>query len=240
MYSLMRVKYIFVNYFLLLFFKLFNSSPSFYIVGGKKFYFPKAMSEVVARSIVKNNYESAERKIVKSLISQDDVVLEIGAAVGVLAKFYSDLSPKKHILIEANTALMPILRKNVKGINCEVINALGSWESGSQKFYISNSFYSSSSARRHESDEEVVLDKIDLNSVIKKYRCSVVICDVEGFEYDLISRLDLGSVTKIILEVHQVGSNVLESLVKLLEYLRESGFEINLRLCESNVLVFVK
>ena len=201
---------------------------------------PTPVPDGLKNSLIKGTYEYHERSLLRHFIGPQDRVLELGAAVGLLATTYAKLSPLQHVAVEANPALIPFLRRNLErnGVNnVEVVNALASTSVGTADFFLSDSFYSSSSEKR--TDVRLEVGCLDIGTLIAKHEISILVCDIEGSEYEVLSNINLSRVSAVIVEVHEV-LGVEKRMLALLHTLQDAGFEFKVSSWRGNVLAFAK
>lgn len=210
------------------------------LLGGLLLRVPANVRGGLRKSFVKGVYEQDERLILKRFVTEGDRILEAGAAIGGLATLYSKLSSQNHIAVEANPDLLPYLRKNLEANGCgnvTAINALASLSSGTSSLFVSEHFYSSSAVS--DVGTRVEVKSIDVNELISREKINTVICDVEGFEYQLFQGLDLAPLKKILVEIHKVDDTE-EQVLNLLQKVHQSGFRFEVRRWRGNVLVFAR
>ena len=214
------------------------STPAF--VGGSLLYVPSSVEHGLLSSIQKGSYELSERLLVQRLITGSDRILEIGAAIGCLAVEYSKRSKQIHVAVEANAQLFPYLTMNLSSNQCDnvkAVHAVGDWQDGTREFFVHKDFYSSSVVEKE--GEKVQVASVDLNRLIIEHSINTIICDVEGFEYELFKNLAFNAIKKIIVEIHET-KNTEHDVLGLQEEMLEHGFKFNLKLWRGNVLVFSK
>ena len=91
-------------------------------------------------------------------------------------------------------------------------------------FFVDENIISSGFIDR-ASGREITVSSDSLNDILDEYRPTALILDVEGAEVELLSRVNLGSIKKIIVELHPhiVGDDATKSLEKHIE---EIGFKL--------------
>ena len=139
-----------------------------------------------------NRYETEERDVVQKFLDTEIPVVEFGGSIGVISCITNRILkfPEKHIVIEANSNLIPILRKNQNLNNCrfEIINKAVSYDKENVVFYIHDKFIGGSVCRkttRSISVPVITLKKIIDDNNFKKIN---LICDIEGTEIEMISK----------------------------------------------------
>ena len=165
-----------------------------------------------------------------------DLVLDIGANIGLFAKYMYDKNAKKVILVEAN----PLLKKSIETVLAE--------DNERSKVYLAPLFeekkeiefrYSSTNSTigtlvmdasvsgYEELDSVMEIETITLDQVIQENnidRISLFKCDIEGGEYDLIASLtteQMNMIDRFLVEFHQ-NKGQLQGMVNQLD---SYGFE---------------
>lgn len=160
-----------------------------------------------------------------------DLVLDIGANIGLFTKYMYDKNAKKVILVEAN----PLLKKSIDTVLAEDIER--------SKVYLAPIFekkknvqfrYSSTNSTigtlvmdasvsgYEELDSVMEIETITLNQVIQENnidRISLFKCDIEGGEYDLIGSLtteQMNLIDRFLIEFHQ-NKGQLQGMVNQLD-----------------------
>ncbi|MEL7133162.1 MAG: FkbM family methyltransferase [Pseudomonadota bacterium] len=153
-------------------------------------------------------YEPKESDAALMLVREDDVVMELGGGIGYMSTLVATKRAVKHVhVFEANPNLIPYIH-DVHAVNgvtdATVHNALLGPRKGKATFYVRQNFLASSLAEKedmpHLTTEEVEVR--NAKHAMRDIRPSVLICDIEGAEVDLIPRLDLSSVRAAIVELH--------------------------------------
>lgn len=124
-----------------------------------------------------------------------DEILHIGAHIGQEAQTYEALGVTRVTWVEANPAVVPLLRQNVEHLGHRVVEALASDRSGAVvDFYVTNNEQSSSvlnlGTHRYEHPEVVVTDTVQLRTTALDDLCrsegikspNLLVMDVQGAE----------------------------------------------------------
>jgi FkbM family methyltransferase len=183
-----------------------------------------------------NQYEWPERQAIKRFVDSALPVVEFGGSIGVVScltnRKLSD--PQRHVVVEANPALVPLLLRNRDRNKCEfeVLPRIVAYGSDRAAFYTNNLNFHISTAVPVATDEHIdVIDieTTDLRSILDQYhfdRCTLI-CDIEGGESDLLrheSEILKDRVATLILEVHEwsLGS---QRLREMFDELAALGFQ---------------
>ena len=114
--------------------------------------------------------------------------IDLGANTGMAALYFLAQAPLEHIvLVEANPALLPILKKNIQK-ETVIENLCVSGKSGQTiDFYIADE-HRHSSQDPSENSEKIAIPTLSLSDLLDKHQLPMVDIlkmDIEGAEYDL-------------------------------------------------------
>jgi FkbM family methyltransferase len=166
-------------------------------------------------------------------INDLDTVIDIGANVGLFAKYMYSKGSKKVILVEAN----PNLESNIKNMLDDDYNRSSVYLSPifSEKKKVTFNYSSSNSAigsiafnssmgvDYDSLTNQMELETITLDEIIEKEnleRISLLKCDIEGGEYDLIPSLtdkQMSMIDKFMIEIHSNNNNQIQPILDKLE-----------------------
>ncbi|MFV2002446.1 MAG: FkbM family methyltransferase [Paracoccaceae bacterium] len=173
---------------------------------------PGVISRRIRRALRTEGYENREYEAVRALVGPDDVVLELGAGIGFMSSVAARLCRAREVqTFEANPALISYIRSvhdlnDIK--NVTVTNALlGPRARKPVDFHVrKNLLASSMSPLLGDRDGGVVsVEKVrvlGVNTVLKKLKPTVLICDIEGGEASLLPAADLSCLNIAIVELH--------------------------------------
>lgn len=188
----------------------------------------------IRKAFLLGTYEDKECKTISSLLSPGERVLEIGVGLGVISTLIlKNPNVSAYKGYEANPELLPWIEKifNLNGVSSSIENAL-LVIAPTQKhspFYQRENFWASSmddTTWGYQSIINVPLQ--DFERLLDSYKPTLLVCDIEGGEYDLLKHANLGSVNKIYLEVHPkvLGE---QRIATLFNSLSDAGFVENQR-----------
>lgn len=176
---------------------------------GMRFPLDRAILPPRIRTLLREGtYEAKEATAVRKLVKEGDVVMELGAGIGFMSTLVATKTPAKSVhSFEANPQLMPYIAQvhaenNVT--NAHVTNAVLGDQNGTASFYIRKNFLASSLDPMKDAEDctEVEVPSLDVNAVIKELQPSVLICDIEGAEADLLPKMDLTGLRGVVIETH--------------------------------------
>ncbi|RPI26030.1 MAG: FkbM family methyltransferase [Acidobacteria bacterium] len=191
-------------------------------------------------------YEKTEGDVVTRNLARDDVVLEIGAGIGLVTilccrKIGSD----RVYAYEANPLLEMVLRTNfsLNGVSPHLSIKLVSLTGGEGDFYVADRFmissrYAPAVEKRGVTVQRQRVASEALPDILKRVRPTFLIVDAEGAEMDLADdRVVLQGVRKICMEVHPhiVGD---QQISRLIDSLTARGFALILGESQGKVLYF--
>jgi len=190
------------------------------------------MPENVIDLLLSDLYEEPERKALRKFLDPELPVVELGACVGVVSCLTNRRlrRPEKHVVVEANPALLPLLEENRERNNCqfEIVHAAVSHGAETITFNVDDNILASSV--RADERRGVVVSTVTLERLLDEhgFRKATLICDIEGAELQLVEH-ELKTVSEristIIMELHDriVGQ---EPTQRMLASLEGAGFKI--------------
>jgi len=174
-------------------------------IGGVKLRLERDIPSRLRTIIYRGFYEQAEREIVKTRLMPDDVVLELGTGIGLIASSCAlKIGSNRVHTFEANPALIPRIKETfqLNGVSPILHNYILGEGEAKRIFYVTPEFWSSSTIKRRGKSSEVSVEQKDFNSVLREIQPTFLIVDIEGGEFDLFQYADLQSVRKLAIELH--------------------------------------
>lgn len=169
---------------------------------------PQIIQGRVRKLLRANQYEAKETEAALRVVREGDVVMELGAGIGYMSTL---VATKRRIAsvhsFEANPKLISYIRDvhAANGVtNAQVTNAILGPRKGSVDFYVRDNLLGSSMQvlEGETPPAPVKVDVLNARSVMKEIKPSVLICDIEGAEVDLIPQMDLSGLRAVIIETH--------------------------------------
>jgi FkbM family methyltransferase len=163
------------------------------------------------RALRSGDYERREAEAVKAHVGPEDVVIELGAGMGYMSAFMAkNLGARQIHAFEANPGLIPYIEAvyAANGItNARVTNAVLGPRKGKVDFHVRKNFLASSLDPDPKGVKSAILsvEKIEVQNakaVFRDIRPTVLVCDIEGAEADLLPAADLSSLRVAIVELH--------------------------------------
>jgi FkbM family methyltransferase len=164
------------------------------------------MSRRVEQAISKGGYEREELRVIGLVLSPSDVVLELGAGLGLVSAYCAKrVGSARVFAFEANPDLEPRIRETyaLNGVEPTLEMSAVRAISGRVTLYRTRHLYSSSIIQRSTTATPIEVPGKALSYVVEKIRPTLLIVDVEGAEGELFDRAQLPGVTKIVIELHE-------------------------------------
>lgn len=183
--------------------------------------------------LVTGLFEGPERKIIRRYLDRSLPVIEFGGCIGVVACTTNLLltNPRRHVVVEANPALVRIIEENRNRNDCgfTVLHGAVGYGADVATIHFSETNPLESSAYG-EGGIPVGVKTISLREIVTSHdfrQCSLI-CDIEGSEFDLIEEeADVlqERVALLVMELHRriLGPGKTE---KILTTLQNRGFRL--------------
>jgi FkbM family methyltransferase len=194
--------------------------------------------------LLSNLYEEPERKALNKFLDPELPVIELGACIGVVSCLTNRRlhKPEKHVVVEANPALLPLLEQNRARNNChfKIVHAAVSHGAETITFNVDDNILAGSV--HGDERQGVVVSTVTLERLLNErgFERATLICDIEGAELQLVEH-ELKTLSErvvtIIMELHDriVGQ---EPTQRMLGTLERIGFKIEKR--DGDVVVLRK
>ncbi|GGD41347.1 FkbM family methyltransferase [Sinisalibacter lacisalsi] len=170
------------------------------------------ISQRTRRLLKTNQYEEREANAVRALVKPDDVALEIGAGIGFMSTLMArSCKASKVHAFEANPSMIPYIERvhALNEVSGRVIlkNAVLGARKGKTTFYERAHFSASSLDENPAGETSPVVARhevsvLNIKTEMKAIAPSVVVCDIEGAEADLVPLMDLSTVRLGVVELH--------------------------------------
>lgn len=201
------------------------------------------LPERIRRLLRQGTYEEKEAIAALKLIKAGDVVLELGGGIGFMSTLVGTKTPATSVhSFEANPNLVPYIQEVHAAnevTNAHVTHAVLGEKDGSTSFYLRQNFLASSLDPEQGVSEgsEVEVPTRDVNAVIAELKPSVLICDIEGAEVDLLPKMNLTGLRAVVMETHPqwIGKS---GIRKLFHCLDDAGLVFYPKWSHGKVAVF--
>jgi FkbM family methyltransferase len=202
-----------------------------YKTEGMTFSIPRALTTRIHRArFFLDTHEADERHLARQYIAPDSTVLELGACLGVVSCLINRLlrQPKRHVAVEANPNLIPILEENKARNSCEFIIESGMVSKTSDgTFYLDDCIVVSGPVA--ESERRITVPVFSIEDLEAKHglEFDTLFMDIQGGECALLEEHSdfLQRVRTVILELHPhlVGA---ERVKRTRDLLSASGLRV--------------
>lgn len=221
-----------------------NANAQFVMSRGMRFpRHPDIIRGRVRKLLRTNQYEARESDAALRVVKEGDVVMELGGGIGYMSTL---VASKRRIAsvhsFEANPHLIPYIQTvhAANGVeNAHVTNAILGPRKGSVDFYVRDSLLGSSMQvlEGEVAPPATKVDVLNANTVMKDIKPTVLICDIEGAEADLIPQMDLSGLRAAILETHPqwIGP---EGINKIFKAFMDAGLAYYHRGSQGKVVCF--
>jgi FkbM family methyltransferase len=199
---------------------------------------PDSMIEL----LLSGKYELAERTLLKRSLDCNLPVVELGGCIGVLACIINRrlANPARHIVVEANPNLGPILVANRRrnGCNFTIVPKAIAYGTTSVSFSADEEFLVN---RVLENAGSVTVEATNLGTILKENAIThcTLICDIEGTEYSLVAHeadVLASCVRHLVFEAHPKILGIAK-VDEILVRLQAAGFVLVDRTGDSYALV---
>lgn len=206
---------------------------------------PGVIEGRVRQSIDQGWYELEESRNIPYLLQDGERVLELGSGLGFLTALMArDARVQSVTSFEANPLLARLAGEAaaLNGVTdkVDVRNAVAMPRPGAEvcDFYLRDEFWASSLQSEPWGYREVISVPVaDLNRVIAELDPTLLVVDIEGGERDLFDAIELGSIRKVFLELHQ-GAIGRDGMLKVFQALGARGFHYDQWHSEKSVVLF--
>ncbi len=182
--------------------------------------------------LLSGRYEKPEREAVLHYLQPHWNVIELGGCIGVVSCITNKLleNPANHLVLEVNPLVLPFLKSNRDANGCafQIMDKALAYDSETVTFKPMSDFWGNS--LHHDGGQPPVTVKTTTLANLlqgRQFDNFALICDIEGQEYELISREPetIRKAELIVLEVHPhiIGNEKVEFL---LSTLKDLGFRI--------------
>jgi FkbM family methyltransferase len=212
------------------------------VIEGVQIRVGRHMSRRVERALSKGGYERQELQLIGTLLSPSDVVLEVGAGLGLVSTYCAKrVGSSRVFAFEADPDLEPCIRETyqLNGVEPTLDMCAVGARAGRVTIYRNRHLVSSSVGRRRAGTRPVEVPGKALNYVVHRLRPTLLIVDAEAAERELFDGAELPTVTKIMLELHDLVLGP-QATDRVRATLNKLGFREDRRLTTNEHLVLRK
>jgi FkbM family methyltransferase len=208
-------------------------------IEGVKIRLGRHMSPRVERALTKGGYEREELRLIGEVLASDDVVVEVGAGLGLVSTYCANrVGSARVFAFEADPDLEPCIREtyDLNGVQPTLEMCAVGGKAGRVTLYRDKHFVSSSVVRRRVGSTPVEVSGKALSHIVEKIRPTLLIIDAEGAERGMFQGARLDGVSRIVLELHDrvIGTDGTD---QVRASLRSLGFRQDVRISSPEHLV---
>lgn len=197
------------------------------------------------RSLLRTNqYEAREATAVMALVRPEDTVIELGAGLGYISTLMAKRGARAVHTFEANPHLIPFIESvyAANGVtNAHLHNAILGQRAGTATFYVRKNLLASSLTELEGSTvlSEERIEVREAGQVMRDLNPTLLVCDIEGAEADLIPAMDLSGLRAAVIELHPqwIGET---GVAAVFEAFSKAGMTYFPKLSNSKVVCFKK
>jgi FkbM family methyltransferase len=211
------------------------------IVEGQRFVAPREFVAPVLRCrFILGRYERPERDLLRRHLDPSKPVVELGAGLGVVACLTNRRlhDPTRHVVVEANPALLPVLEMNRRLNAARFTMVHGALAYGGPTAALRfGEDYLATMAEKSGGDVEV--PALTLASLLARFPGDgiVLVCDIEGAETDLVATETAVLAQRVAILILEEHPKVVPAAVRaaMFERLRTAGFSHCEQVADSHV-----
>lgn len=195
-----------------------------YEIDGITLHVPGQMlNDRIAGKLASGGYEAHEARAVQMRVKPGQRVLELGAGLGYVSSVAARAAgPEQVVSVEANPALLPVIKRNLKTNGFHKLRLMhgaiigANDEAGDLGFDPKKAFWAGRIADETSDAADVVpVPALPLPALFAEFKSQVVIMDVEGAERFLFDDPWPDHVLTVIMELHpkQYPDTVIKQIV---------------------------
>lgn len=204
------------------------------------------VSDDIRNKITSGIYESREARSIQRLFDRDEVVVELGAGVGLISTIAMKSGKVRRLhTFEADERLVPLIqathkRNGIENVTVHNVAVSGDPEAVSRGYLdlaMRKNFPGNSTMSAGPKVRTTRVKVRSLGSIVAEYRPSVLIVDIEGAEEHLFTGVDLAGVMRVSMEIHphHLGT---EGVRRVFDDLHAAGLIYDARFSHGGVPVF--
>jgi len=136
-------------------------------------------------------------------VKPTDVVLDLGAHIGITARLMLDKGARSVVCVEADPANIPLLRRNLRKRKAVILPAAVGAKPGRAPFYTRSDRGYVGSILEDPTRKRITVPVLPFGGLLKQYRPTIVKSDIEFSEYELPEMRALPDHVRVVaMEVH--------------------------------------
>ena len=163
------------------------------------------MAEENVRKLVAGEHTRQERTILAEILEPDDVVMELGGGIGMVAITCAKVVGSENVTVyEANPEIESLARDNyaLNDVSPTLHICMMGLEAGSRTFHLSERFSRSYVFAETQGMRTVEVPVRPFGEEAARVRPSLLIVDIQGAEVEFLDYADLSSIRKLLIEFH--------------------------------------
>lgn len=181
------------------------------VIGGIRLHVDRAFPEYLKEALREGLYEHEELELVEFHLRPNDVVMEIGAGLGLISAYCARRIGSERVhAFEANRTQERRIRRayQLNGVAPTLEMALIGESGGHRQFFVYDGIWGSYVPWPQGRPEMMSVPVRAFNEEVRRVRPTFLIIDVDGAEADMCRYADFHTVQTIVIEVHEhlIGS----------------------------------
>jgi len=165
------------------------------------------VSPIIWKAIQAGEYEAKEAHSVVRILRPGDRIIELGSGLGVITSIMAQTSDVSIWSFDANPNLITLARRvaDANGVKNAIFEhrLLTAGPPSRYTFFIRKDFWMSSLLEQQGPYESrISIESSNLDEFIEKNSANVLVMDIEGAEYGLLSSARLNGIDRVFLELH--------------------------------------
>ena len=186
------------------------------------------MSEFNIRKLMTGRHTRHERSLVVDRLRDDDVVMELGGGIGMVAIACAQrIGSERVVSYEANPELEALIRDNyeLNDVSPTLRMMMLGAEEGTRTFHLAERFSHSSAQLGGDGTRPVEVPVGAVDQHLAEVSPTVLVVDIQGGEVEFFDEADLSGVRLLLVELHPfiIGLSGVRSVRGAL---RSAGFEV--------------
>jgi FkbM family methyltransferase len=164
------------------------------------------ISKWVRQALRHGDYESMEIQLLREKLTENDVVMEVGAGIGFISTYCAkQIGSERIFTYEANPQMEQHIRDvyRINGAAPTLEICLIGEKDGEQTFYIDENFVASSAVQNNRNAKSIMVPVRSFNREVERLNPTLLILDIEGYEYEFCQYATFGGIQKILIELHE-------------------------------------
>ncbi len=174
-------------------------------VDGVKLQADRRLSRRMVERIWSGAHTRWERSLVHDALTKDDVVMELGGGIGLLAiSCARKIGGERVHSFEADRSLEPVVRQNCRlnGVDPHFEFCMLGRSDGQATLHVGSDFWVSSVLPQAHHDRTMSVEVRSFDREVARIQPTFLVVDIEGAEEDLFRHANLSPFAKIMVEFH--------------------------------------